>query len=89
MTRVIKCSECKNTTLEPVFLPGSTWYFIFDHDSSQIKMQEGWGWPIKWTTREVWELSRAKRDKYSPVYGKIFKCNFVYCKVCVPGNPKR
>jgi len=83
----VKCSECKTQTYDCVLLPASTWYFIFDHDSSKENMLPGWGWPIQKVTREVWEMARAKRDTYSPVYGKIFKCWIPYCKDCM--MPKR
>lgn len=82
------CAECHQPTQQAVLLKASTWYYIFDHDSSEWKMQEGWGYP-RLHTRELWELIRAKRDVYSPVYGKIFNCFIPYCRTCLPGNPKR
>lgn len=80
------CCECGRQALPPRLVPASTWYYIFDHDSSKEEMREGWGWPIRVTTRAVWEMARAKRDIYSPVYGKIFNCWVAYCGVCLPGK---
>lgn len=82
MGRVRKgtCVQCGEKTENPVLLKGSTWYFIFDQDSSQFQHNPGEA-PYK-VTMEQWQAFREKRDVYSPVYGKIFPCFFTYCSTC-------
>lgn len=76
------CTQCNQSFSHvPILLKGSSWYYVFDQDTSKEKHNPG---PNNECPRALWELARKRRDKYSAVYGKIFTVFFPYCsKQCV------